>query len=262
MLWSESIREHGLMGLSSMWDTRSWTRMLSVSCKRWALVRCFALNLLFFLWWELFPFQLVYLEVSGIECFSSCVLSFETNIHFMGLLTSISTFFCNVFLLSWRSKANFGPLKMCIVLCVCVCVCVDRWGIEAFNTKGLMGTHHMRMVCPRGEIQGCCQDGACWWTHWHQPFNLPSGLSDTYYAQNFFILCACDSIPLMWLMMFRTELRVPCVCICNGFSFVIRHVQYADRDMDPAFTVLTKIAGRHFIPCADSELATTWRYKT
>jgi hypothetical protein len=128
MLWSEGIWEHWVMGLSSMWDTGSWTRMLSVSCKRWALVHSLALNL--------FPFQLVYLEVSGIEWFSSCVLSFEpfsselhahfkwllweTNIHLMGLLTSISTFFCNVFLLSWKSKANFGPLWKCVLCCMCV----------------------------------------------------------------------------------------------------------------------------------------------
>jgi hypothetical protein len=189
------------------------------------------------------------------DCFERLTYIWWDFWHLFPLFSAMSFYFPG------EAKQTLAHSKN--VCCVaCVCVCVDRWGIEAFNTKGLMGTHHMWMVCPRGEIQGCCQDGACWWTHWHQPFNLPSGLSDNHYVQNFFILCACDSILLMWLMMFRTELRVPCVCICNGFFFVIRHVQYADRDMDPAFTVLTKIAGHHFIPCADSELATTWRYKT
>lgn len=55
--------------------------------------------------------------------------------------------------------------------------CMTRWGIEAFNTQGVVGTHHMWMVCSWGEIQECCQDGACWWPHQYQHFNFPSGWS-------------------------------------------------------------------------------------
>lgn len=170
--------------------------------------------------------------------------------------------------------------------------CMTRWGIEAFNTQGVVGTHHMWMVCSWGEIQECCQDGACWWPHQYQHFNFPSGWSIHNTCACLWCLVGISSIgdcflnmgkvyPIFsdiqsignywkwicgclwfhsscgWLMIFRTEM---CALMHVEWAFVIRHVQYAARDMVPAFTVLTRIVEPHFIPCVDSELAITWRH--